>query len=234
MEKKQTKKHNFGELEVEKAKINNEWVELQVWQSPKYQESKQKAIEMIDSEKYGLSDGDFWILKNKTTTGKIAYTGLIISHNGCLKINDNMDNKVKPECFSLDKEGYNNSLVYIYVDDDTYEVGEFSPTNGKNDYPYAMAFKRCFDRVVLKKSKLAYSGIYSEVEASEFSKDIVSEDLGDKANLLIKLQELAVEADLDYKKIIEKFGVQHDIDMTVEDINKAISILEKGQNKNAE
>ena len=37
-----------------------------------------------------------------------------------------------------------------------------------SNFPYAMAFKRCFDRVVLKKSKLAYSGIYSEVEADEF------------------------------------------------------------------
>lgn len=232
MEKKKTE-HNFGEQEIEKVYEKGDVVELDVWKSPKYMESREKAIEMIDSNKYGLTDGDFWILKNKTKTGKIAYTGLIISHNGCLKINDNIDNKVKPSCFSLDKEGYNNSLVYTYVDEDTFEVGEFSPTNGKNDYPYAMAFKRCFDRTVLKKSKLAYSGIYSEVEASEFSKDTVTEDLDDKANLLIKLQKLAIEANLDYKKIIEKFGVQHDIDMTVENINKAISVLEKGQNKNA-
>ena len=105
---------------------------------------------------------------NKTKTGKMAYTGLIISHNGCLKINDKLENKVKPSCFEIDKEGYNGSLVYTYVDEDTYEVGEFSSSNCKNAYPYAMAFKRCFDRVVLKKSKLAFSGIYSEVEADEF------------------------------------------------------------------
>ena len=146
---------------------------LPVWQSPKYIESKKKAIEMIESKKYDLSEADFWILMNKTRDGsKMAYTGLIISHNGCLKINDNLETKVNPKCFTLDKEGYANSLVYTYVDEDTFEVGEFNSTNGKNAYPYAMAFKRCFDRVVLKKSKLAYSGIYSEVEADEFKEQI--------------------------------------------------------------
>ena len=30
--------------------------------------------------------------------------------------------------------------------------------------------KRCFDRVVLKKSQLAYAGVYSDSEADEFTK----------------------------------------------------------------
>ena len=101
----------------------------------------------------------------------MMYSGLIISHNGCLKINDAIDNKVNPSKFTLDKEGYNKSLVFTYCDDDVYEVGEVSATNCKNEYPYAMAYKRCFDRVVLKKSQLAYSGVYSDSEAEEFQKD---------------------------------------------------------------
>ena len=53
-----------------------------VWQSPKYLESKQKALEIIKSEKYDVKEGDFWILMNQTKGGdKMAYTGLIISHN---------------------------------------------------------------------------------------------------------------------------------------------------------
>lgn len=162
--------YNFNEKEKEMG--------LPVWQSPKYIESKKKAIEMIESKKYDLSTADFWILMNKTKDGsKMAYTGLIISHNGCLKINDNLETKVNPKCFTLDKDGYANSLVYTYIDDDTFEVGEFNATNGKNAYPYAMAFKRCFDRVVLKKSKLAYSGIYSEVEADEFKEQIEPQEI---------------------------------------------------------
>ena len=52
--------HNFGEKEVEIIKGK----ELPVWQTPKYLKSKEKAIEMIESGKYNLDDGDFWILQN--------------------------------------------------------------------------------------------------------------------------------------------------------------------------
>jgi hypothetical protein len=184
------KEHNFGEKE--KEYFNGK--EMEVWQSPKYKASRDKAIEMIESNRYDLTDADFWILMNSTKTGKMAYTGLIISHNGCLKINDKLDNKVKPSCFSLDKDGYNNSLVYTYCDEDTFEVGEFNSTNGKNAYPYAMAFKRCFDRVVLKKSKLAFSGIYSEVEADEFK------------------EQPSEETTEDYKQQVEDFIITHNLD----------------------
>ena len=72
---------------------------------------------------------------------------------------------------TLDKEGYKNTLVYTYCCEEQgiYEVGEVSKSNCTNDYPYAMAFKRCFDRVVLKKCKLAYAGVYSDSEAEEFT-----------------------------------------------------------------
>ena len=145
---------------------------IPVWQNAKYLESRAKALEIIDSKVYGLSEADFWILMNETKTGKMAYTGLIISHNGCLKINDKLpaEQKFRPSCVSLDKEGYSGSLVYSYCCDEQgiYEVGEVNGKNCRIDYPYAMAFKRMMDRVVLKSSKLAYSGIYSEVEADEF------------------------------------------------------------------
>ena len=153
----------FGEKKTEQG--------LPVWQSPKYEESKAKAIETINSQKYGLTEGDFWILMNKIQKGeKMAYTGLILSHNGCLKINDRLESKFDPSCVTFDKEGYGNSLVFTYCNPEQgiYEVGEVSKTNCKNEYPYAMAFKRLFDRVVLKLSKLAYSGIYSDSESDEF------------------------------------------------------------------
>lgn len=162
--------HNFNEKTQECYEGQN----LPVYQTPKYKEARAKAVEMIESEIYKdvLSDGDFWILMNRTKSkDKMMYTGLIISHNGCLKINDVISNKVKPEKFSVDINGYNGSLVYTYQDEEVYEVGEVNPKNCKNDYPYAMAFKRCFDRVVLKKSKLAYAGIYSDSEADEFKED---------------------------------------------------------------
>lgn len=194
----ENKKYNFGEKEKE---YDSTLGEIPVWQSPKYITSKEKAIEMIESKKYDLNESDFWILMNKTKNGKMAYTGLIISHNGCLKINDKLENKVNPLNFTLDKEGYNNSLVYTYIDSDTYEVGEFSQANCKNGYPYAMAFKRCFDRVVLKKSKLAFSGIYSEVEADEFKGQQEEEQEDYKQ----QLEEYITINNLDKKEICNKY-----------------------------
>lgn len=169
------KAYNFGEKKTEyNAKIGKE---CEVWQSPKYIEAKKKAIEALESDMYKgvLSESDFWILMNGTKSGKMAYTGLIISHNGCLKINDALpaEKRFKPSCITIDKDGYNGSLVYSYSNDEQgiYEVGEVSAKNCTNAYPYAMALKRCMDRVILKSSKLAYSGIYSDSEAEEFKNE---------------------------------------------------------------
>jgi len=169
------KTYNFGEKTKEfNAKTGKE---CDVWQSPKYIEAKKKAIEALNSEMYKdvLSESDFWILMNATKSGKMAYTGLIISHNGCLKINDALpiEKRFKPSCLTIDKEGFNKSLVYTYCNDEQgiYEVGEVSEKNCTNAYPYAMALKRCMDRVILKSSKLAYAGIYSDSEAEEFKND---------------------------------------------------------------
>lgn len=161
--------YTFGEKKEE----NKDGKKLPVWKSPKYEQSKAKAIEILDSNKYGLTEADFWILMNTYSGGeKMMYSGLIISHNGCLKINDKLPDKDKfnPECVTVNENGYGNSLVFIYKNKSQgiYEVGEVSTNNCKNQYPYAMAFKRCFDRVVLKISKLAYEGIYSDSEAEEF------------------------------------------------------------------
>ena len=224
------KKYNFGEKTEEYDSKSNST--LPVWQSPKYLESKEKVIEMLESEKYKdvLKESDFWILMNKTKTGKMAYTGLIISHNGCLKINDVLENKVQPDKFILDKDGYKNSLVIQYIDDEVCEFGEVSSDNCKNDYPYAMAYKRCFDRVVLKKSKLAYAGVYSDSEADEF-KEKQEEEL----NLLVKLEQLLVESDIDREAMYKKFGVESTSELTDKQKLEAIEIinqwLEKKGNK---
>lgn len=164
-------KHNFGENTEEfSPKVGKK---VPVIAMPKFKQAKAKAEEMIDCGKYGLSDGDFWILQNATKNGdKMCYTGLILSHNGCLKINDRQDEgkRFVPSCVTVDKDGFNKSLVYTYCNDaqGIYEVGEANAANCKNEYIYAMAYKRLFDRVVLKLCKLAYDGIYSDSESDEF------------------------------------------------------------------
>ena len=159
----------FGELDKEKGKKGD----IPVFRTPKYEESRAKAISII--EQYDdITEGDFWILKRENKAGTcMVYSGLIISHNGCLKLNDVSEDKFDPNYVHVDKEGYvtgttGRSLVVTYKAPDLFEVGEVNAANCKNDYPYAMAYKRCFDRVVLKKTKLAYAGIYSDSEAEEF------------------------------------------------------------------
>lgn len=153
---------------------------IPVLQSDKYKSARKKAIEIIDKKEYGLTEADFWILMNETKTGKMQYTGLIISHTGCLKINDKLEDtkRFNPESVMIDKDGYNDTLVYTYINKEQglYEVGEVSKTNCKNSYPYAMALKRCFDRVVLKNSRLAYESIYSDSEGADISKEAQEEN----------------------------------------------------------
>ena len=48
-----------------------------------------------------------------------------------------------------------------------WAIGEASPSNNKNNYPYAMAEKRAKDRVILKLLNLA-ADYYSQDEADEF------------------------------------------------------------------
>lgn len=121
---------------------------------------------------------------NETKTGKMQYTGLIISHTGCLKINDHLseEKKFAPDCVTVDKEGYDSTLVYTYRNNKQglIEVGEVSKSNCKNAYPNAMALKRCFDRVVLKNSKLAYESIYSDSEGVDIANEKTEENMAEE------------------------------------------------------
>lgn len=200
--------YTFGEKTTEYVK----GASLPVWQSPKYTAAKQKAIDIINSKEYGLEEADFWILMN--TSGdkkKMVYSGLIISHNGCLKINDNLNSKFDPSCVTMDKQGYGDSLVYSYCNpaQGIYEVGEASKANCTNNYPYAMAFKRLFDRVVLKLSKLAYSGIYSDSESDEFVQRFEYSEhdkSSTRGELLVRIKKLCPNEEKLNKSCYSKFG----------------------------
>lgn len=179
--------------------------EIPVFISNKYKEAKKKAIELIENNEYGLTQADFWILMNETKTGKMQYTTLILSHNGCLKINDSLENKFKPDSVEIIEKGYKDELVFKYCNNEQgiFEVGEVSTTNCKNDYPYAMALKRCFDRVVLKLSKLAYSGIMSDSEAEDNKKETEEKDIANDVISQTKVEAL--------EKAIKKYKISDEI-----------------------
>ena len=62
----------FDEQKEEYSSKQNK--NIPVWQSSKYVKAKEKAIELINKKDYGLTESDFWILKNET---KIAIIRII-------------------------------------------------------------------------------------------------------------------------------------------------------------
>lgn len=166
------KRIDFGEKEYERKSGKK----VPVVMTPKYKATKEKVIALLESDEYKsiLTPNDFWILMNfnKDAT-ECYYTGLIISHDALLKVNDTLDEREKFNekfCSAPIECSFkgNEILRMDYRDarDGMYEVGEISVSNCKNDYPYAMLLKRTFDRVVKRKAKL--SMVYSDSEAEEF------------------------------------------------------------------
>ena len=88
-----------------------------------------------------------------------------------------------------------------------------------------MAYKRCFDRVVLKKSRLAYSGVYSDSEAEEF-KNNKEDEMIEQANLLQKLRELVIENNIDEDAMVQKYKVDTLSDLNTSEIKDAIKVIE--------
>lgn len=240
------KKYSFGEKESEYSAKDGK--EIPVWKSPKYESAKKAVIKMLESEEYKnvLDESDFWILMNRTKSGKMAYTGLIISHNGCLKINDTLPQELKfnPKCVNFYCQNtYKNSLIFEYnsaninlyevenpIEDKQmiYEVGEVNEKNCSNEYPYAMALKRCMDRVILKNSKLAYSGVYSDSEAEEFEDKEDSSDNKEEKFIpatekqLQMIQDLFKEKVEELKSILSKLGKTKIVELSIQEASNII------------
>ena len=224
-------KYNFGAQKMEynsKAGANTK-----TWESPKFLEGKKKAIELIDKTEYGLTEADFWILKTYSAN-TVTYAGLIISHNGCLKINDKLAAEAKfvPSCVSWVRNGAGD-LVLQYLNDKQglLEFGEASIKNCTNAYPFAMVLKRLQDRVILKNSKIAFSGIMSEVESEEF-KRMEREDQEKADNLITEEQIAELEAlGCDLKRVAAAYKVTDIHEMTSEQAERAIDRKKGALNK---
>src|SRR6185369_7785106 len=71
-----------------------------------------------------------------------------------------------------EKDGIQKTVALLVVgnmgDRSEWSIGEASPANNKNAYPYAMAEKRAKDRVTLKLLNV-HGTLYSESEADEFT-----------------------------------------------------------------
>lgn len=223
--------YTFGAQKMEynsKAGANTK-----TWESPKFLEGKKKAVELIDKTEYGLTEADFWILKTYSAK-TVTYAGLIISHNGCLKINDKLAAEAKfvPSCVSWVRNGAGD-LVLQYLNDKQglLEFGEASIKNCTNAYPFAMVLKRLQDRVILKNSKIAFSGIMSEVESEEFKRTEREEQ--EKADNLITDEQIAeLEAlGCDLKRVAAAYKVTDIHEMTSAQAERAIDRKKGALNK---
>jgi len=108
----------------------------------------------IDSDEIWQVHGAAWVIKHKALERVAA------------NLNIKFDRPAMLETSSAD--GVVALVVFGSLGDRTeWSIGEASPKNNKNAYPYAMAEKRAKDRVILK--LLATHGdLYSEAEADEF------------------------------------------------------------------
>ena len=97
-----------------------------------------------------------WVVKHKALE-KVANL-FSISFDDPVVIETDIKNK----CIAIMVKGYHNKGSAGKVE--AWSIGEASPYNTKNIYPYAMAEKRAKDRVILK--LIGVSGdVYSEEEA---------------------------------------------------------------------
>ena len=218
--------YTFGAKTRERHPKSKQYVD--VWQSPKFIEGANKAVELIGSKKYNLTEGDFWILKTFSADG-CQYAGLIISHNGCLKINDSLPKELKfvPSCVSWIKN-MTGDLVLQYLNDyqGILEFGEASIKNCQNSYPFAMVLKRLQDRVILKNSKIAFSGIMSEVESDEFKAP------EKKTGMITDLQiDELLSLGCDLNKVAAAYKVDDITQMTEKQAASAIRIKKEGMTR---
>lgn len=141
---------------------------------PKYEASRDAADAAI--KKYGLSEEDFWIKKTLSDyKDKIIYSNLILSHAGCIKVNEQQpeEKQFKPGCVREAKGTADGGVALLYSSDEQrlFKTGEASPRNSNVSYLYAVAEKRLFDRVVTALSGLYEDGVYGEDEADSFRKN---------------------------------------------------------------
>ncbi len=121
-------------------------------------------IEAVRKE-YGLAASDFWELPQKKGTWIAKHAALETAAAkagitfGAPQV---LEAHGETKCVAL-------CVSSTFKDRTEWSIGEASPANNKNAYPYAMAEKRAKDRVVLKLIGL-HGLAYSEDEADDFNR----------------------------------------------------------------
>lgn len=108
----------------------------------------------VDSDEIWEVHGSTWVVKHKALERVAAEQGVVWDRPALIETNSS--------------EGIVAICVFGTLGDRTeWSIGEATPKNNRNSYPYAMAEKRAKDRVILKLLS-AHGDLYSEEEADEF------------------------------------------------------------------
>ena len=113
-------------------------------------------------EKYRIDSDEIW---------EVYGTSWVVKHKALERVAIEVGIKWEtPQFVQADAQ---NKIAVICVfgslgEHREWSVGEASPANNKNGYPYAMAEKRAKDRVILKLLS-GHGMLYSEAEADEFT-----------------------------------------------------------------
>lgn len=120
-------------------------------------------------KKFGLQKDDFWELPQKKGTWVAKHAALELAAAKA-KITF-----LAPQILEANGEAKSVAICVTgsLEDRSEWSVGEASPSNNRNAYPYAMAEKRGKDRVILKLIGL-HGLAYSEDEADDFKQPAVS------------------------------------------------------------
>ncbi len=115
------------------------------------------ALHKIDSDEIWCVHNTTWVVKHKALERAAAAAGITWDRPAMIETNSS--------------DGIVAIVVFGKLNDRTeWSIGEASPKNNKNQYPYAMAEKRAKDRVILKLLNADGDQLYSEEEAEDFKR----------------------------------------------------------------
>lgn len=166
---------------------------------------------------------------NVKSAGWDCHGTFVLLHKALEKVA--VKNKItfdKPEILECNSERRIASLIVTghMGDKSEWSIGEASPSNNKNSYPYAMAEKRAKDRVILKLLGL-HGDVYAEDEADSFKEErpkeikggtVDSDDLDDDPEVTFKHPDNKEEKAKGIAMIKEVFLTFLPIQKTREDI----------------
>jgi len=121
--------------------------------------AKVKADLAALKEKFGLVKDDVWD----------CHGTLVMLHRACEGIAQQLGITFdEPKLLFAEGKSIAIQVTGRLGDESSWSIGEASPDNNKNSYPWAMAEKRAKDRVILKLARFSEVGVYSDIEADDF------------------------------------------------------------------